>query len=137
MPVPSVTLYYQLVVVRPHVPVKLHKIMSKTTIVAAFLLLISGMPLTLAPHPNMRCFCYILSLFKTQLIRAYYHIASSVVTILRKHNLNRAKYLLVITLFSESDALHLFAPICNFFELSCWREEAKVLQDTEHKICSK
>ncbi len=29
------------------------------------------------------------------------------------------------------------APKCNFFELSCWREEAQVLQDAEQKICSK
>lgn len=33
--------------------------------------------------------------------------------------------------------IHLFAPICNLFELSCWREEAEVLQDAEQKICSK
>lgn len=33
--------------------------------------------------------------------------------------------------------IHLFAPTCNFFELSCWREEAEVLQDAEQKICSK
>ncbi|MEH2258827.1 hypothetical protein [Nostoc sp.] len=33
--------------------------------------------------------------------------------------------------------IYLFAPRCNFFELSCWREEAEVLQDAEQKICSK
>ncbi|MCC5640035.1 hypothetical protein LC593_30240 [Nostoc sp. CHAB 5844] len=33
--------------------------------------------------------------------------------------------------------IHLFAPICNFFELSCWREEVEVLQDAEQKISSK
>ncbi|MEH2353097.1 MAG: hypothetical protein V7K28_07725 [Nostoc sp.] len=39
---------------------------------AAFLLLISGMLLTLAPHPNIRCFCYISRLFKAQLIREFH-----------------------------------------------------------------
>lgn len=33
--------------------------------------------------------------------------------------------------------IHVFAPICNFFELSCWREEVEILQDAEQKICSK
>lgn len=33
--------------------------------------------------------------------------------------------------------IHVFAPTCNFFELSCWREEVEVLQDAEQKICSK
>ncbi len=33
--------------------------------------------------------------------------------------------------------IHLFAPTCNFFILSCWREEAEGLQDAEQKICSK
>lgn len=33
--------------------------------------------------------------------------------------------------------IRLFAPSCNFFELNCWREETKVLQDAEQKIRSK
>lgn len=32
--------------------------------------------------------------------------------------------------------IHLFAPVCNFFELSCWPGEAEALQDAEKKICS-
>ena len=35
------------------------------------------------------------------------------------------------------ELIHLFAPTCNFFELSCWPEEAEALQDAEQKICSK
>lgn len=33
--------------------------------------------------------------------------------------------------------IQLFAPTCNFFELSCWPEETEVLEDAEQKICSK
>ncbi|RUT04398.1 hypothetical protein DSM106972_046260 [Dulcicalothrix desertica PCC 7102] len=32
--------------------------------------------------------------------------------------------------------IHIFAPTCNFFELSFWREEAQALQDAEQKIYS-
>ena len=32
--------------------------------------------------------------------------------------------------------IQLFAPICNFFELHCWREEGQGLQEAEQKIGS-
>lgn len=35
------------------------------------------------------------------------------------------------------ELIRLFAPTCNFFELSCWREEGQALQDAEQKIGSK
>ncbi len=33
--------------------------------------------------------------------------------------------------------IHLFAPSCNVFELTCWQEQTELLQDVEQKIRSK
>lgn len=45
---------------------------------------------------------------------------------------------LMVPIYSAhyQELIHLFAPTCNFFELSCWREEGQALQEAEQKICS-
>lgn len=45
---------------------------------------------------------------------------------------------LMVPIYSAhyQELIHLFAPKCNFFELSCWREESQGLQEAEQKICS-
>jgi hypothetical protein len=45
---------------------------------------------------------------------------------------------LMIPIYSAhyQELIRLFAPICNFFELHCWREEGQALQEAEQKIGS-